>query len=84
MRASEFFFETNWMAHGYYDPKKDIFGRRNLDDTRKPEITLKMLNRLKKIRAVRRRALMKRLKVAKVARGSRKRLSEANVILGRT
>ena len=66
MRASEFLHETNWIAHGFYDPKKDILGRRNLDDTRKPEITLKMLNRLKKIRATRRRALLKRLEVAKV------------------
>ncbi len=66
MRASEIFFETNWIAHGLYDPSKDILGRRDLDDTRKPEITLKMLNTLKKIRAVRRRALEKRLKVAKV------------------
>ena len=66
MRASEIFFETNWIAHGLYDPTKDILGRRNLDDTRKPEITLRMLNRLKKIRAARRRALLKRLKVAKV------------------
>lgn len=66
MRASEIFFEANWLAHGLYDPAKDVLGRRDLDDTRKPEITLKMLNRLKKIRAVRRREILKRLKVAKV------------------
>ena len=69
MRASEFLHETNWIAHGLYDPAKDVLGRRDLDDTRKPEITLKMLNTLKKIRKVRRRALMKRLKVAKVMYG---------------
>ena len=69
MRASEFLPETNWIAHGLYDPTKDVLGRRDLDDTRKPEITLKMLNRLKKIRATRRRALQKRLKVAKVMYG---------------
>ncbi len=69
MRASEFLPETTWIAHGLYDPAKDVLGRRDLDDTRKPEITLKMLNTLKKIRAVRRRALMKRLKVAKVMYG---------------
>ena len=66
MRAREILHETNWIAHGLYDPSKDTFGRRDLDDTRKSEITLKMLNTLKKIRAVRRRALEKRLKVAKV------------------
>ena len=66
MRASEIFFETNWLAHGLYDPTKGILGRRDLDDTRKPEITLKMLNRLKKIRAVHRRALLKKLELAKV------------------
>ncbi len=69
MRASEFLYETNWIAHGLYDPAKDVLGRRDLDDTRKPEITLKMLNTLKKIRKVRRRALLKRLKVAKVMYG---------------
>ena len=50
MRACEFLHETNWIAHGLYDPSKDILGRRDFDDTRKPEITLKMLNTLKKIR----------------------------------
>ena len=66
MRASEFLPETNWIAHGLYDPAKDVLGRRDLDDTRKPEITLKMLNTLKKIRKVRQRALAKKLKLAKV------------------
>ena len=66
MRASEFLHEASWIAHGLYDPTEDVLGRLNLDDTRKPEITLKMLNRLKKIRATRRRALLKRLEVAKV------------------
>jgi hypothetical protein len=34
-----------------YDPSKDSFSRQELDDTRKPKLTLKQINRLKKIRS---------------------------------
>lgn len=37
---------------GYYDPAEDRFERRSLGDTRKPVLTLRKLNRLKKMRAL--------------------------------
>lgn len=36
---------------GYYDPKADIIAAVRQDDTRKATVTLKDLNRLKKMRA---------------------------------
>lgn len=37
---------------GYYDPAEDRIERRNPGDTRKPVLTLRKLNRLKKMRAL--------------------------------
>lgn len=37
----------------YYTPQDDQFGQAQLDDTRRPRITLKHLNKLKKMRAAR-------------------------------
>lgn len=34
-----------------YDPNQDELRKANLDDTRKPSLTLRMINRLKKMRA---------------------------------
>lgn len=34
-----------------YNPAEDKVEKKNLSDTRKPKLTLKMINRLKKIRA---------------------------------
>lgn len=34
-----------------YDPSEDAITHANLDDTRKPRLTLRMINRLKKIRS---------------------------------
>lgn len=36
---------------GRYDPSQDEYDRADLGDTRKPKLTLRMVNRLKKIRA---------------------------------
>jgi hypothetical protein len=38
---------------GYYDPADDKYNQIRLDDTRQPRVTLKHLNRLKKMRAAR-------------------------------
>lgn len=38
-------------SHNRYDPEQDKINAQNLDDTRKPKLTLKMINRLKKIRS---------------------------------
>ena len=37
---------------GYYDPTADNLNIRNINDTRKPVLTLKALNRLKRMRAL--------------------------------
>lgn len=37
---------------GYYDPASDRIDKRTIGDTRKPILTLRKLNRLKKIRAL--------------------------------
>jgi hypothetical protein len=36
---------------GFYDATKDDFNSHSTNDTRKPKLTLKMINRLKKIRS---------------------------------
>jgi hypothetical protein len=36
---------------GVYNPQEDDLRKANMDDTRKPKLTLRMINRLKKIRA---------------------------------
>ncbi len=36
---------------GHYAPEEDSFSQADLGDTRKPKLTLRMVNRLKKIRA---------------------------------
>ena len=45
---------------GYYDPAKDEYNKRHLDDTRKPTLTLMALNRLKRMRALRKLEALKR------------------------
>lgn len=46
------FMNAEELSTGYYDPAEDRFNRRELSDTRKPIITLRHLNRLKKMRAL--------------------------------
>lgn len=45
---------------GYYDPAADEANVRHMNDTRKPILTLKHLNRLNKIRTLRRLEDLKR------------------------
>jgi len=47
-------------AIGYYDPAADKVNQRQRDNTRKVELTLRDLNRLKKMRAQRRLESLKR------------------------
>lgn len=42
----------NDVQDGYFDPTQDHMERRSLSDTRKPILTLRKLNRLKKMRAL--------------------------------
>lgn len=37
----------------YYSPENDAYGQAQLDDTRRPRLTLMHLNKLKKMRAAR-------------------------------
>ena len=45
---------------GRYNPKEDSFTQRNPHDSRKPTLTLRRLNRLKKIRATKKLEQLKR------------------------
>lgn len=55
MRYSDFargpLMEVEDTDLGRYDPSEDKFSRQNAGDTRKPRLTLRKINRLKKIRA---------------------------------
>lgn len=60
MKLYEFMSGSNPNSTGYYDPAEDQITRRNLGDTRKPALTLRALNRLKKMRALRKLEKLKR------------------------
>ncbi len=53
-------FDQRDVETGYYDPSKDDMQKRNLDDTRKPLLTLAILNRLKRMRALKKLEALKR------------------------
>lgn len=47
-------------AIGYYDPNEDKINQRQRDNTRKTDLTLRDLNRLKKMRAQKKLQALKR------------------------
>ncbi len=47
------FLDQDTIQTGFYDPAEDKASKANLSDTRKPVLTLKHLNKLKKMRALR-------------------------------
>lgn len=47
-----FEFDSDDLQTAYYDPATDELQKRHLADTRKPVLTLRHLNRLKKVRAL--------------------------------
>lgn len=51
MKLFEFALSDEDLKTGFYDPAGDK-SRRELDDTRKPKLTLIQVNRLKKMRAL--------------------------------
>lgn len=59
MRLNEFLSQDD-LETGYYDPAEDKVNKRELNDTRKPILTLKHLNKLKKMRALRMLEKLKR------------------------
>lgn len=48
-----FELEQSEVSTGYYDPNADDMSQRKMSDTRKPLLTLRKINRLKKMRALR-------------------------------
>lgn len=54
------FINSEEISTGYYDPARDEINRRELGDTRKPKLTLRSLNRLKKMRALKQLEALKR------------------------
>ena len=69
MRAYELYERSNFIALGLYDPADDRLGRREPDDTRKPRITLRDLNKLKHRRRARQRELDKKAELARTMYG---------------
>lgn len=55
---------------GYYDPNADKVNTRNITDTRKHKLTLRDLNKLKKLRALRRLDALKQQDVMAVIYGA--------------
>ena len=54
------FLDQQDLETAYYDPAEDELGTRTPSDIRKPKLTLKHLNRLKKVRALRKLENLKR------------------------
>jgi len=63
-------FEQENANFGFYDPSEDKIAQRNLDDTRKTKLTLKHLNRLKKIRATKKLAHVQKTGLLQLMYGS--------------
>ncbi len=59
MRLLEFLDQQD-LSSAYYDPNADEAHVKTINDTRKPKLTLKHLNRLKRIRALRKIEDLKR------------------------
>lgn len=65
-----FELDQNDISTGYYDPNEDKINGRSLSDTRKPKITLRKINRLKKMRALRQLEKLKRQDLLSVMYGA--------------
>ncbi len=61
-----FEFTTDDLMTGYYDPTEDKYNMRAAYKTRMPVLTLKHLNRLKKMRAVQKLEKLKRQELLSV------------------
>jgi hypothetical protein len=74
MKFEELFeyIDKNDTHQGFYDPKDDQAGQRHIDDTHKPKLTLRRLNKLRHIRAARTVENIKRRKLFGVIYGQPK------------
>lgn len=59
MKLDEF-VEQKDLETAYYDPAGDTIESRKIDDTRKPRLKLRDINRLKKMRAMKQLEALKR------------------------
>lgn len=66
-----FEFEETDLEAANYDPNRDVVNSRSIGDTRKPKLTLRHLNRLKKIRALHTLEELKRQDLFSIMYGSR-------------
>lgn len=77
MRAGELYEEENEkqdnikdnQRSGHYDPSSDEYGMAELGDTRRPTLTLRHLNKLKKMRASRKLDMLRNRDLLKVMYG---------------
>lgn len=69
MRLLEFALTPEEIETGHYDPAEDN-NRRQLDDVRRPSLTLKQLNRVKKMKALKTLENLKREDLLSVMYGS--------------
>ncbi len=63
-------FDIQDASTGYYDPSRDEFNTRHINDTRKPKLTLMGLNRLKRMRAMSKLEKLKRQDLLDIMYGS--------------
>jgi hypothetical protein len=79
MRAYEL-YEFDQRALGNYDPGQDRLGQRHLSDIRKNKLTLRIFNRLNKIRTARRLEREKKAPLLKLMYGDDGLQAEQNAI----
>ena len=57
-------------ANGRYDPSEDKITQQDIGDTRKPKLTLRMINRLKKIRSTKNLEMAKKQELLGIMYGN--------------
>lgn len=66
MKLTELF---NPLTEGYYDPEQDKIFKQSMDEKHKPKLTLRSINKMKKIRATRKLEDVKHQETVKVMYG---------------
>lgn len=63
--------DENDTSNNRYDPEQDKINHLDLEDTRKPKLTLKMINRLKKIRSTKNLEMAKKQELLGIMYGAK-------------
>lgn len=63
--------DENDTSNNRYDPEQDKISHLDLEDTRKPKLTLKMINRLKKIRSTKNLEMAKKQELLGIMYGAK-------------